>query len=260
MKLVRFRTHNDEIRIGSLEGDRIRDLGEDLFSGHHVFGHVYQVSKVKLLAPVIPGKIVGIGHNYRDHALEMGREPPPWPDIFLKPSTSVIGPDDMIELPATSTRVEIESELAVVIGKPLRDASVEEAAAAVLGYTIVNDVTARDFQRNDRSWTRGKAHDTFAPLGPCIVTDLDPTDLLIEGYINNERKQHARTSEMQRGVAELLAFVSGIMTLLPGDVLATGTPKGVSQIVPGDVVEIVIEGIGRLRNSVGERGAGPAVA
>lgn len=260
MKLVRFLTHSDEIRIGSLEGDRIRDLGTDLFSGHHVFGHVYQVAKVKLLAPVIPGKIVGIGHNYRDHALEMGREPPPWPDIFLKPSTSVIGPDDTIEIPGTSTRVEIESELAVVVGKTLRDASVEEAAAGVLGYTIINDVTARDFQRNDRTWTRGKAHDTFAPLGPCIVTDLDPSDLLIEGYINKERRQHARTSAMEHGVTELLAYVSSIMTLLPGDVLATGTPKGVSQIVAGDVVEIVIEGIGRLRNTVADRGADPSAA
>jgi len=255
MKLVRFLSAGNEIRVGSLEGDRIRDMGLDLFAENRVYGHVYNLAKVKLLAPVIPGKIVGIGHNYREHALEMGSEPPEWPDIFLKPSTAVIGPGEAIEIPAASRQVEIESELAVVVNRPLRDATVAEAAAAVLGYTIINDVTARDLQRNDRTWTRGKAHDTFAPLGPCIVTDLDPANLLIEGFVNKERRQEARTSDMLHSVPELLAYVSGVMTLLPGDVMATGTPRGVTPIVPGDVVEIVIEGIGRLRNPVAARGA-----
>jgi 2-keto-4-pentenoate hydratase/2-oxohepta-3-ene-1,7-dioic acid hydratase in catechol pathway len=253
MKLVRFRSQSGQIRVGSLEGDRIRDMGMDMFTTRPVYGHTYHLAKVTLLAPVIPGKIVGIGHNYRDHALEMGREPPVWPDIFLKPATSVIGPDDAILIPAASNRVEIESELAVVVGRTLRDATPEEAAAGVLGYTIINDVTARDLQRNDRTWTRGKAHDTFAPLGPCIVTGLDPADLLIEGYVNKERKQAARTSDMLHNVRELLAHVSEIMTLLPGDVVATGTPQGVCRIEAGDTVEIVIEGIGRLRNPVRAR-------
>ncbi|MDP8223027.1 MAG: fumarylacetoacetate hydrolase family protein [Candidatus Lernaella stagnicola] len=255
MKLVRFLTQCEDVRVGSLEGNHVRDLGTDMFSGHHVFGHIYPLQKVRLLAPVIPGKIIGIGLNYRDHAQEMGREVPEQPDIFLKPSTSVIGPEDAIEIPAASRRVEIESELAVVVAARLCDATVEEAAAGILGYTIINDVTARDLQRNDRTWTRGKAHDTFAPLGPCIVTDLDVSDLLIEGYINKERKQQSRTSNMLHSVPELLSYVSHIMTLVPGDVVATGTPAGVSAIVPGDTVEIVIEGIGRLRNPVVARGA-----
>ncbi|HPM76455.1 MAG TPA: fumarylacetoacetate hydrolase family protein [bacterium] len=252
MKIVRYETANS-VRIGRLENDKIRDMGADLFSHVQVFGQVHSVDKVRLLAPVIPGKIVGIGLNYRDHALEMGRDAPSWPDIFLKPSTAVIGPEDVIELPAASKRVEIEAELAVVVGRPLRDASVEEAATAILGYTIINDVTARDLQRNDRTWTRGKGHDTFAPLGPCIVTDLDPADLLVEAYVNKERVQYARTSMMIHSVPELLAYVSSVMTLLPGDVVATGTPAGVSAIKPGDLVEVVIEGIGRLRNTVDER-------
>lgn len=252
MKLVRYETANS-VRIGRLEGDKIRDMGADLFSHVQVFGHVHSVDKVRLLAPVIPGKIVGIGLNYRDHALETGRDVPAWPDIFLKPSTAVIGPDDVIELPAASNRVEIEAELAVVLGHLLRDATVEEAAMAILGYTIINDVTARDLQRNDRTWTRGKGHDSFAPLGPCIVTDLDTSDLLVEAYINKKRVQYARTSLMLHSVPELLAYVSSVMTLLPGDVVATGTPAGVSAIKPGDLVELVIEGIGRLRNTVAER-------
>lgn len=244
MKLVRFQLAG-AIRFGSLEGDRVRDLGANLMAGPS-----FSLEEVKLLAPVTPGKIIGIGRNYREHALEMGGEPPPWPDIFLKPPSAVIGPGDAIEIPAASSRVEIESELAVVLGKPLRDASLEQAREAVLGYTIVNDVTARDLQRSDRTWTRGKGHDTFAPLGPCIATDLDPATLTIEGYINGERKQFAPTSKMIHNVFEVLVYISRIMTLLPGDVVATGTPQGVSPIVPGDVVEIVIDGIGRLQNPV----------
>ncbi|NLH47482.1 MAG: fumarylacetoacetate hydrolase family protein [Myxococcales bacterium] len=256
MKLVRFRTPT-ATRFGRLAGDRVRELDGDPLVDPRETGRVYSLNQVHLLAPVRPGKIVGIGRNYRDHALEMGGEPPPWPDIFLKPSTAVIGPGDAIEIPAASARVEIEAELAVVVGRPLRDATVAAAREAVFGYTIVNDVTARDLQRADRTWTRGKGHDTFAPLGPCIVTDLDPAALTIEGYINGERKQFAPTAEMIHDVFELLAYVSRVMTLEPGDVLATGTPQGVSPIAPGDVVEIVIEGIGRLRNPVIARAAPP---
>ncbi|MHA1569652.1 MAG: fumarylacetoacetate hydrolase family protein [Alphaproteobacteria bacterium] len=259
MKIVRYET-TSAIRIGRLEGDKVRDMGADLFSHVQVFGHMHSLDRVRLLAPVIPKKIIGVGLNYRDHALEMGREAPEWPDIFLKPSTAVIGPEDAIELPAASKQVDIEAELAVVVGKQLRDATIEEAASAVLGYTIINDVTARDLQRNDRTWTRGKAHDTFAPLGPCVVTDLDPSDLLIESYVNKEQRQNSRTSLMLHPVPELLAYISTVMTLEPGDVVATGTPQGVSQIHPGDLVEIVIEGIGRLRNPVVERSRQPQIA
>jgi 2-keto-4-pentenoate hydratase/2-oxohepta-3-ene-1,7-dioic acid hydratase in catechol pathway len=258
VKLVRFQ-HAGVIHFGSLEDDRVRDLGANRIVSRQESGQSYLLNEVKLLAPLIPGKIVGIGRNYRDHALEMGGEPPPWPDIFLKPPSAVIGPGDAIEIPAASSNVEIEAELAVVLGKPLRDASLEQARAAVFGYTIINDVTARDLQRGDRTWTRGKGHDTFAPLGPCIATDPDPAALVVEGYINDERKQFAPTSEMIHDVFELLAYVSRIMTLLPGDVVATGTPQGVSQIVPGDVVEIVIAGIGRLKNPVIARVAPPPI-
>ena len=259
MKILRYETQNN-VRIGRLDGDKIRDMGDDLFSHVQVFGQIHSLDKVRLLAPVVPKKIVGIGLNYRDHAMEMGKQPPEWPDIFIKPSSSVIGPETAIEIPDASNRVEIEAELAVVVGSPLRDATFEEAAGAVLGYTCINDVTARDLQRNDRTWTRGKAHDTFAPLGPCIVTDLDPANLLIESYVNKERKQQARTSMMLHSVPELLAYISGVMTLEPGDVVATGTPAGVAQISAGDVVEIVIEGIGRLRNPVVEREKAPRIA
>jgi len=259
LKIARYQTPN-AVRIGRLEGDKVRDMGTDLFAHMQVFGQIHDLDQVRLLAPLVPRKIVGVGHNYREHALEMGREPSAWPDLFLKPATAVIGPDDAIEIPAISQQVEIEAELAVVVGRVLRDATVEEAASAVLGYTCINDVTARDLQRTDRCWARAKGHDTFAPLGPCIVTDIDPSNLLVESYINGQRKQYARTRQMLHSVPELLAYISTVMTLEPGDVVATGTPAGVAQIHPGDVVEVVIDGIGRLRNPVVERAPSPQIA
>lgn len=246
----------DGPHYGALDGELVQDLGANPQPGQEAIGPPLPLASLTLLAPVIPSKIVGIGRNYREHAIEMGGEPPAWPDIFIKPSTCVIGPDQPIELPAASRQVEIESELAVVIGGLLRDATPEQAANAIFGYTIINDVTARDLQRADRTWARGKGHDTFAPLGPWVVTELDASDLLIEGFINRERKQSARTSTMIHQPAALLSYISQVMTLLPGDVVATGTPAGVSQILPGDVVEIVIEGIGKLRNPVVPRGRG----
>jgi 2-keto-4-pentenoate hydratase/2-oxohepta-3-ene-1,7-dioic acid hydratase in catechol pathway len=248
-RIVRYQA-SGSVRWGEQQGNQVRELASGLFEPPRFSGVVHDLTGVRPLAPLAPGKIVGIGRNYRDHAREMGGEAPPWPDIFLKPPSAVIGPDEAIELPAASTRVEIEAELGVVVGKRLHDATPSEAAEAVFGLTVINDVTARDLQRSDRTWARAKGFDTFAPLGPCIATGLDWSNLLIEAFVNGECKQSARTSDMIHGVPALLAYVSGVMTLLPGDVVATGTPAGVSPIVAGDVVEIEIEGIGRLRNPV----------
>jgi 2-keto-4-pentenoate hydratase/2-oxohepta-3-ene-1,7-dioic acid hydratase in catechol pathway len=254
MKLVRFRSP-DGPRAGVLAADGIRELGDDFFAPAVPTGRVFDPTAVTFLAPLVPGKFIGIGRNYAEHAQEMGGPPPPWPDVFLKPPSSAIGPDEAIELPAASARVEIEGELGVVVGRRLRDATPAEAAAAIFGLTIVNDVTARDLQRSDRTWARAKGFDTFGPLGPCVAVGLDPRDLALESRINGQVRQRARTSQMLHPAADLLAYVSRVMTLLPGDVLATGTPAGVWPIVPGDVVEIEIEGIGILRNPVVTRPA-----
>lgn len=209
------------------------------------------VERCKLLAPVVPGKIVGIGRNYRAHAAELGNEVPSEPLIFLKPPSALIGPDEPIVLPASSERVEHEGELAVVIGHRLRHATdVAGALACVFGWTAANDVTARDLQRRDVQFTRAKGFDTFCPLGPAIVTALDPDDLGLEVRVNGARRQHARTSAMVFDVGTLLAFVSRVMTLEPGDVLLTGTPEGTGPLRAGDVVEVEIERIGTLRNPV----------
>jgi 2-keto-4-pentenoate hydratase/2-oxohepta-3-ene-1,7-dioic acid hydratase in catechol pathway len=218
---------------------------------------------VRLLAPVLPSKVVAVGRNYAEHAREMGHEVPTDPVIFLKPSTSVIGPDDAIVRPEGVGRVDYEGELAVIIGKLVRRLGSAEAIQAVLGFTCANDVTARDLQRSDVQWTRGKGFDTFCPLGPWIETDLDSSDLAVHTLVNGEPRQQARTSQLEHGVADLLAFVSRVMTLLPGDVLLTGTPAGVGPLEVGDRVEVEIEGIGVLANDVvaepvpGVRGAQP---
>ena len=205
---------------------------------------------VRLLAPFIPSKVVAIGKNYADHAREMGDEPPERPVVFLKPSTAVVGPGDAIVLPRDSERVDFEGELAVVIGKLCREVPRERVPDVVLGYTCANDVTARDQQRADGQWTRGKGHDTFCPLGPWVETELDPSDLLLRTALDGEVKQESRTSLLLHDVADLVAYVSGFMTLLPGDVLLTGTPAGVGPLRAGSTVEVTIEGIGTLSNPV----------
>ena len=182
---------------------------------------------MRLLAPVLPSKVVAIGRNYAEHARELGNEVPPTPVLFLKPSTSVIGPGDPIVRPEGVGRVDFEGELAVIVGKLARRLEPADAIQAVLGFTCANDVTARDLQRADGQWTRGKGFDTFCPLGPWIETDLDSSDLALHTLVNGEVRQQARTSQLEHGVAELLSFVSRVMTLLPGDVLLTGTPAGV---------------------------------
>ena len=205
---------------------------------------------VKLLAPILPSKIIGIGKNYADHAAEMDGVLPTEPLIFLKPNTSVIGPNEFIVLPRQSSMVHHEAELAVVIGRFCKDVPRERVAEVILGYTCANDVSARDVQKSDGQWTRAKGFDTFCPLGPWIETDLDPSELAVAAYVGSEQRQSGNTRDLIFSVVDLVSYVSHQMTLLPGDVILTGTPAGVGPIIAGDEIEISIEGIGSLVNSV----------
>lgn len=214
-------------------------------------GSAHEISEVRLLAPCLPSKIVCVGLNYRSHAEETGLPMPTQPLIFLKPSTAVIGPDDEIVLPPLSPRrVDYEAELGVVIGRRARNVPLDRAMDFVLGFTCFNDVSERYAQQGDGQWTRAKSYDTFAPIGPWIETEVAPDDLKVETYLNGELRQSARTCDLIFVVPELISFISSVMTLLPGDVIATGTPSGIGQMNPGDAVEIRIEGIGSLRNDV----------
>lgn len=231
-------------------GDRVvsgRVDGEDFLcdSGERV-----PLAEGRLACPVTPSKIVGVALNYRAHAAEMKKPIPPEPLFFLKPPSALVGPGDAIRLPPDSQDVHHEAELGVVVGKRLSRATVEEARGAIFGLTCVNDVTARDVQRRQAHYTRGKGYDTFCPVGPFVVTGVDPTDLRVVARINGEVKQDGRTNDMITGVYELLAYVSQVMTLEPGDVVSTGTPAGVGPVRAGDVVEIEIEGVGILSNPV----------
>lgn len=210
--------------------------------------------EARLLAPVIPrSKVVCVGKNYAEHAAEMGGPAPEEPLIFLKPNTSVIGPGDGIVYPVQTENLHYEGELAVVISRIARDVPASRCAEVIFGYTVGNDVTARDLQARDGQWTRAKGFDTFCPLGPWIVTDLDPSDLALTTTVNGELRQAGRTSQMVYDVATLLAYITSVMTLLPGDVVLTGTPAGVGPMHPGDEVAVSIEGIGTLRNPVVKR-------
>jgi 2-keto-4-pentenoate hydratase/2-oxohepta-3-ene-1,7-dioic acid hydratase in catechol pathway len=238
---------------GILDGEKISVLWGLPYEGGlaNTTGEVMSLPEVTLLAPCEPSKIIALGLNYRDHAAEFGNPVPDEPLIFMKPSTAVIGPDEVIVYPAMSRRVDYEAELAVVLGKTARHVPEEKAFDYVLGYTCFNDVTARDLQKKDGQFTRAKGFDTFAAMGPWIETDIgDPDRLEVEAVLNGARKQHSNTSNMVFGVATLISFISRIMTLLPGDVIATGTPSGIGPMQVGDVVEIKVEKIGTLRNQV----------
>jgi 2-keto-4-pentenoate hydratase/2-oxohepta-3-ene-1,7-dioic acid hydratase in catechol pathway len=213
-------------------------------------GDTWALPDVRMLSPILPSKVVALGRNYADHAKEMGGEAPATPLLFLKPSTTVIGDGDAIRLPPSSTQVDYEGELAVVIGRPARNVPVGAALEYVLGYAAANDVTARDQQRADVQFTRAKSYDSFCPLGPWIETDVDPSDLQVVTRVNGVVKQDGRTSQMIHNVAAQIAFISEIMTLLPGDVILTGTPAGVGPLASGDTVTVEIEGIGTLSNPV----------
>ena len=249
MRIVRY-SRQGEVGFGILEGETVAAISPHPFGAFEYTGEPLPAAEVRLLAPVLPSKVVAIGRNYAEHAREQGAEVPADPVIFLKPSTSVIGPDDPVVRPEGVGQVDYEGELAVIVGKLVRRLEPADAIQAVFGFTCANDVTARDLQNSDGQWTRAKGFDTFCPLGPWIETDLDSSDLAISTLVNGEVKQQARTSQLERGVADLLAFVSRVMTLLPGDVLLTGTPAGVGPLEAGDRVEVEVEGIGVLANEV----------
>lgn len=249
MKIVRFAI-DKEIHYGILEGNSIRAIEDKPYRYLKPCDQYYQLSEVKLLSPCTPSKIVALGLNYHSHAKEVNAPIPNAPLIFLKPSTAVIGTEENIAYPSSSHRVDYEGELAVVIKKPMWLVSVEDALDYVLGYTCFNDVTARDLQYQNKQWTRAKSFDTFAAVGPCIETKLDPGNVVVETYLNGEVKQQANTSDLIYSVPELINFISHVMTLLPGDIIATGTPSGIGPMYPGDTIEIKIDRIGTLRNYV----------
>jgi 2-keto-4-pentenoate hydratase/2-oxohepta-3-ene-1,7-dioic acid hydratase in catechol pathway len=255
VRIARF-TLNGQQAFGVVAGDPGDELvgvveGDPLHVGITPTGEVLPLEGLRLLAPVIPrSKVIGVGRNYADHAAELGNEVPAEPLLFLKPNTAVIGPGDAIVHPVQSTEVHFEGELAVVIGRICRDVPVKRVPEVIFGYTVGNDVTARDLQRSDDQWTRAKGFDTFCPLGPWIETELYAGGLALTTTLNGERKQSARTDRMVHGVADLVAYISSVMTLLPGDVILTGTPAGVGPMKPGDEVSVTIEGIGTLTNRV----------
>jgi 2-keto-4-pentenoate hydratase/2-oxohepta-3-ene-1,7-dioic acid hydratase in catechol pathway len=251
MRLVRFR-HGDRIATGAVEpgSDEIRILRGTFFEDPLPTGETVPLADVLLLAPVLPSKMVCVGKNYAAHAEEFGMDVPEEPLLFLKPSTAVIGPGDPIRLLPISRRIDYEGELAVVIGRLARGVRAEDAFKFILGYSCANDVTLRDLQKTDDQWARAKGFDGSAPLGPWIETDLDPNDAIVRTRLNGEVRQQASTSEMVFGVATLIEYITVFMTLLPGDVLLTGTPEGVGTLAEGDFVEVEVEGVGMLRNEV----------
>ncbi len=231
-------------------GKEIRELVGTPFDEIRVSGEVRLLSEVRLLAPVVPSKIVAIGLIYKDHAKEMGKAIPDEPLIFLKAPSALNHPGGDVVYPRVSRRVDHEAELAVVIGKRAKDVAAQDARSVILGYTCINDVTARDLQAKDVQYARAKGFDTFAPLGPWIETDLDPSALRIRCLVNGQAKQDSNTREMGASVFSLVEHISRVMTLYPGDVIATGTPPGVGPVNPGDIMTVEIEGIGSLINRV----------
>jgi 2-keto-4-pentenoate hydratase/2-oxohepta-3-ene-1,7-dioic acid hydratase in catechol pathway len=236
------------------DGEQVAaEIAEHPFGPVQLTGRRWPVADIRLLAPILPTKIVCVGKNYADHAKEMGGEAPSSPVIFMKPSTSVVGPNAAIKLPPDSSQVDFEGELALVIGTPCRDVPAARAAGVVLGYTIANDVTARDQQHADGQWTRAKSHDTFCPLGPWIDTAVDPSDLALRTELDGQVRQDSRTSLLVHDIGTLVAWISAVMTLLPGDVILTGTPAGVGPMTAGQTVSVTIDGIGTLSNPVETR-------
>ena len=260
MRIVRF-AHPQGMSFGTVEADG--DLAQ--IEGHP-FGSIvhtgarFDPGDVRLLSPILPSKVIGVGRNYADHAAEMGNEVPAEPMIFLKPSTSVIGPGDVIRLTELSDNVHHEAELAVVIGASgARRVTEANALASVFGYTCGNDVTARDLQKKDVQFTRAKGFDSFCPIGPWIDTDFDPSDVEVRCEVDGELRQSGRTSQMIHSIPKIIAYVSAVMTLLPGDVILTGTPAGVGPILVGQRVDVIIENLGTLPNPVvGPEGSAPA--
>lgn len=249
MKLARF-AYQDMIYNGILEDEGLRAVSGGLFGNLESLDRTFRLEDVRLMSPTAPSKVVAVGLNYRDHAEELGMPIPEEPVLFLKPPTAVVGPDYKITYPAESEQVDYEAELVVVMKERCHRVAEEDAADYVLGYTCGNDVTARDLQRKDGQWTRAKSFDSFAPLGPWVETELDPANVWVECFLNGEQKQSSSTLNMIFGVNELVSFISHVMTLLPGDVIMTGTPPGVGPLQVRDVVDVRIDGIGTLSNQV----------
>jgi 2-keto-4-pentenoate hydratase/2-oxohepta-3-ene-1,7-dioic acid hydratase in catechol pathway len=251
MRIARYEFEG-RVRYGLAdpESGKVRELAGDPFEGVEATGVVRRLDEVRLLAPVVPGKIVAVGLNYKDHAREMGKEIPEEPLLFLKAPSALNDPGGEIVYTPQSQRVDYEAELAAVVGRAAKNVKAREAAAFILGYTCINDVTARDLQVKDVQYTRAKGFDTFAPLGPWIETDLDPSAVPVRCLVNGEVRQDGNTREMGASVFRLVEFISSVMTLFPGDVIATGTPPGVGSLHVGDVVTVEVGGIGALTNRV----------
>ena len=251
MRLVRFRLPGEPgVRAGMVREGLIHELTGDIFDPHEKTGRAFSEKEVEFEAPCRPGKVICLGLNYRDHAEEFGLDLPEEPIMFMKPLSAVVGPGQAIIYPRMSRQVDYEAELAVVMGRRAKSVPRDRALDFVLGYTCLNDVTARDLQSKDGQWTRAKGFDTFCPIGPAIETDLDPSDLAVEAWLNGERKQASRTSNLAFDVPALIEFISQVMTLDPGDVIATGTPSGVGPLAVGDEIEIRIQNVGSLVNPV----------
>jgi 2-keto-4-pentenoate hydratase/2-oxohepta-3-ene-1,7-dioic acid hydratase in catechol pathway len=250
MRVARF-SLNGEPRFGIVDGPELVVLkGHPLVLGYETTGERVPIKEVKLLAPTIPSKVVCVGKNYADHAAELGIALNDEPTIFFKPSSAIIGPGDAIILPTQSQQIELEAELTIVIGQMAKNVSEDDALDYVWGFTIANDVTARDLQFSDDQWARSKAFDSFCPLGPWIETEFIPDGQLIESRINGEVRQSASIDLMLHNVPKIISYVSHNMTLLPGDIILTGTPAGIAKINSGEIVECEIEGIGNLVNPV----------
>lgn len=250
MKLARYKYGDEAAAYGVIRGEDICEIKGDIFSEYELTGVRRPLAEVKLLAPVQPSIIAAVGKNYYDHAMEFDNTPPESPIIFFKPPTTVIGPEDKIIRPFISTRVDYEGELAMVVKKPARCVAAADYKDYILGYTILNDVTARDLQKKDGQWARGKGFDTFAPMGPIITDEVDASSLRIETRLNGKTVQSSNTGRLLFSLGQVFEFVTRFMTLRPGDVISTGTPEGVGPMVNGDTVEVQIEGIGVLRNTV----------
>lgn len=249
MRFVRFQVNGEAPRFGWLHEDMIGEIQGDLFASYRRKKTSIPLKDARLLAPSMPSKILCVGRNYVEHARELGNEVPKVPLIFMKPPSAIIADGETILLPPQSQQVEHEAELVIVIGKRGRRITVEEAKEYILGYTIGNDVTARDLQKTDGQWTRAKGFDTFCPLGPWIDTDFDPSDAVITCRVNGQMRQMASTRDMVFGIGTLVAYISSFSTLEPGDLIFTGTPAGVGELRAGDEVEVEIEGLGVLKNS-----------
>lgn len=250
MKIVRIKS-GDDITYGVADAEGVLVYNGSPFVAWEPTEVVVPWPNVTLLAPVIPTKVLCVGKNYEDHAAEFDGEVPEEPLIFMKPATSVVGPNANVVHPVLSNEVHHEAELAVVVSKPARKVKAEDASQYIFGYTAANDVTARDLQRKDGQWTRAKGFDTFCPLGPAIETELDPLErLAVVCRVNGEVRQAGFTSDMVFGVAEIFEYITAFMTLLPGDAILTGTPSGVGKVEPGDVMEVEVDGIGTLTNRV----------